>query len=116
MGEPTRVLIVDDSRIFRAALEQALSGQDDVAVVGSVFSGDKALQQRSTRDQSQSARRRKARACRDKPEIFVINVGHCHRAGADCERGECRFVGASEAGRCQERLHHAGRGDGRYQR
>jgi two-component system chemotaxis response regulator CheB len=37
------VLIVDDSRIFRAALEEALTGQEGIAVAGSVFSGEKAL-------------------------------------------------------------------------
>ncbi|MEW6251752.1 MAG: chemotaxis-specific protein-glutamate methyltransferase CheB [Planctomycetota bacterium] len=44
MAEPITVLIVDDSRVFRAALEQALAGQPDIAVVGSVFSGVKALE------------------------------------------------------------------------
>jgi two-component system chemotaxis response regulator CheB len=43
MPDHARVLIVDDSRIFRAALEDALTGQDGIAVVGSVFSGEKAL-------------------------------------------------------------------------
>jgi two-component system chemotaxis response regulator CheB len=44
MAGPARVLIVDDSRIFRAAVEEALAGVDGVAVVGSVFSGEKALE------------------------------------------------------------------------
>jgi two-component system chemotaxis response regulator CheB len=44
MSRPARVLIVDDSRIFRAALETALAGVEDVAVVGSVYSGEKALE------------------------------------------------------------------------
>jgi two-component system chemotaxis response regulator CheB len=39
-----RVLIVDDSRIFRAALEESLAGQEGIQVVGSVFSGEKALE------------------------------------------------------------------------
>jgi two-component system chemotaxis response regulator CheB len=43
MSDTARVLIVDDSRIFRAAIEQALAGQDGIAVAGSVFSGEKAL-------------------------------------------------------------------------
>ena len=43
MHEAT-VLIVDDSRIFRAALEAALAGQAGIAVVGSVFNGAKALE------------------------------------------------------------------------
>lgn len=44
MSDATRILIVDDSRIFRGALEAALTGLDDIAVVGSVFSGEKALE------------------------------------------------------------------------
>lgn len=44
MPERIDVLIVDDSRLFRAALEQALAGNPDIAVVGSVFSGAKALE------------------------------------------------------------------------
>jgi two-component system chemotaxis response regulator CheB len=41
--EPLRVLIVDDSRIFRSALEGALKGHPGVRVVGSVWSGEKAV-------------------------------------------------------------------------
>jgi two-component system chemotaxis response regulator CheB len=41
---PLRVLIVDDSRLFRSAVEAALAGRDEVRVVGSVFSGEKALE------------------------------------------------------------------------
>jgi len=41
--EPLRVLIVDDSRIFRSALEEALKGHPAVRVVGSVWSGEKAV-------------------------------------------------------------------------
>jgi two-component system chemotaxis response regulator CheB len=44
MSETARVLIVDDSRIFRAAIEEALADQDGIAVAGSVFSGEKALE------------------------------------------------------------------------
>jgi two-component system, chemotaxis family, protein-glutamate methylesterase/glutaminase len=44
MTDAAKILIVDDSRIFRSALEASLSGEDDVAVVGSVFSGEKAVQ------------------------------------------------------------------------
>jgi two-component system chemotaxis response regulator CheB len=44
MSEAARVLIVDDSRIFRAAIEGVLRGQDDITVAGSVFSGAKALE------------------------------------------------------------------------
>jgi two-component system, chemotaxis family, protein-glutamate methylesterase/glutaminase len=42
-SEPLRVLIVDDSRIFRSALEGALAGHPGVRVVGSVWSGEKAV-------------------------------------------------------------------------
>ena len=42
--EPLRVLIVDDSRIFRAALEDALKEHPGVRVVGSVWSGEKAIE------------------------------------------------------------------------
>ncbi len=44
MPEPITVLIVDDSRLFRAALEESLRGEADLEVVGSVFSGAKALE------------------------------------------------------------------------
>ena len=43
-AEPLRVLIVDDSRIFRAALQDALEGRADIRVVGSVWSGEKAVE------------------------------------------------------------------------
>src|SRR3954452_25024005 len=42
--ETLRVLIVDDSRIFRAALQNALEGREGVRVVGSVWSGEKAIE------------------------------------------------------------------------
>ncbi len=42
--DPLRVLIVDDSRIFRAALQDALEGRPGIRVVGSVWSGEKALE------------------------------------------------------------------------
>ncbi|MFN9371358.1 MAG: chemotaxis-specific protein-glutamate methyltransferase CheB [Planctomycetaceae bacterium] len=41
---PLRVLVVDDSRIFRGIIETALAGQPGVRVVGSVWSGEKALE------------------------------------------------------------------------
>jgi two-component system, chemotaxis family, protein-glutamate methylesterase/glutaminase len=43
MAGATRVLIVDDSRTFRAVLGSALAGEEDVVVAGSVYSGEKAL-------------------------------------------------------------------------
>src|SRR4051794_14967393 len=44
MSDRITVLIVDDSRLFRAALEEALGGEADIAVVGSAFSGEKAVE------------------------------------------------------------------------
>ncbi len=44
MSETATILIVDDSRIFRAAIEAAITGQEGMAVAGSVFSGQKALE------------------------------------------------------------------------
>lgn len=43
-SQPLRVLIVDDSRIFRSVIEEVLARQEDVRVVGSVWSGEKALE------------------------------------------------------------------------
>lgn len=43
MNDPLRVLIVDDSRIFRSVIEEALAEIDGVKAVGSVWSGDKAI-------------------------------------------------------------------------
>lgn len=42
-SDPIRILIVDDSRIFRSALEDALKEHAGVRVVGSVWSGEKAM-------------------------------------------------------------------------
>lgn len=44
MPDPLKILIVDDSRLFRSALEGALTDRGDIRVVGSVFSGEKALE------------------------------------------------------------------------
>jgi len=44
MPDSARILIVDDSRTFRAGLEAALTGEPGVIVVGSVFNGEKALE------------------------------------------------------------------------
>jgi two-component system chemotaxis response regulator CheB len=43
-AEPLRVLIVDDSRIFRGVIEEELATRHDVRVVGSVWSGEKAIE------------------------------------------------------------------------
>jgi two-component system, chemotaxis family, protein-glutamate methylesterase/glutaminase len=42
--EPLRILVVDDSRIFRGALESALAGRAGIRVVGSVWNGEKAIE------------------------------------------------------------------------
>ena len=42
-SDPLRVLIVDDSRIFRGVIEEVLADRNDVKLVGSVWSGEKAL-------------------------------------------------------------------------
>ena len=42
--EPIRILIVDDSRIFRGMLQSILEQMPDVRVIGSVFNGEKALE------------------------------------------------------------------------
>jgi two-component system chemotaxis response regulator CheB len=42
--EPLRILIVDDSRIFRGALESALASSPSIRVVGSVWNGEKAIE------------------------------------------------------------------------
>ena len=42
--EPIRILIVDDSRIFRGMLQSILEQIPDVRVIGSVFNGEKALE------------------------------------------------------------------------
>lgn len=44
MDHPARVLLVDDSRLFRSALEKALQGLDGISITGSVFSGSIALE------------------------------------------------------------------------
>jgi two-component system chemotaxis response regulator CheB len=44
MDNPVTLLIVDDSRIYRAAVESAFSDEPDIRVVGSVFEGRKALE------------------------------------------------------------------------
>jgi two-component system chemotaxis response regulator CheB len=41
--EPLRILVVDDSRIFRSALQSALEGRAGIRVVGSVWNGEKAV-------------------------------------------------------------------------
>ncbi|OQX00483.1 MAG: hypothetical protein BWK80_61690 [Desulfobacteraceae bacterium IS3] len=40
----TKILIVDDSRIFRSAIEESLSGEKDIEIIGSVWNGAKAIE------------------------------------------------------------------------
>lgn len=40
----TKILIVDDSRIFRGAIEECLAGEPDIEIVGSVWNGVKAME------------------------------------------------------------------------
>ncbi len=44
MGRQVKVLIVDDSRIFRSVVEEALKGVNDIEVIGSARNGVKALE------------------------------------------------------------------------
>jgi two-component system chemotaxis response regulator CheB len=44
MSDILKVLIVDDSRIFRGVIEEALVGRRNIQVVGSVWSGEKAIE------------------------------------------------------------------------
>lgn len=44
MAEPLKVLIVDDSLIFRSAIEGSLQEVDDIQVIGSVRNGVKAIE------------------------------------------------------------------------
>lgn len=44
MSAKTKLLIVDDSRIFRSAIEESLAGLNDIEVIGSVWNGVKAIE------------------------------------------------------------------------
>jgi two-component system chemotaxis response regulator CheB len=44
VNQAAQVLIVDDSRLYRGAIEEALAGQEGITVTGSVWSGLKALE------------------------------------------------------------------------
>jgi len=44
MGIRTKILIVDDSRIFRGAIEESLAGEQDIQIIGSVRNGVKAIE------------------------------------------------------------------------
>jgi len=44
MNTKITLLIVDDSRIFRSAIEESLAGEDDIEVIGSVWNGMKAIE------------------------------------------------------------------------
>ena len=53
-----RVLVVDDARLFRAAISQALSGETDLKIVGTVASGEEAL----------------AAIAQDPPDVVTLDV------------------------------------------
>ena len=40
----TKLLIIDDSRIFRSAVAESLAGEADIEVIGSVWNGEKAIE------------------------------------------------------------------------
>ncbi len=40
----TRILIVDDSRVFRSIVQRSLASEDDIDVIGSVWNGVKAIE------------------------------------------------------------------------
>ena len=44
MSDKIKVLIVDDSKIYRNFLAQSIEKEDDVEIVGSVFNGKKAIE------------------------------------------------------------------------
>ena len=44
MDQPTRILVVDDSRVFRSILERIISSIPDVQVIGGVGKGSEALE------------------------------------------------------------------------
>lgn len=44
LDHPARVLLVDDSRLFRSALEKALQGIEGISIAGSVFNGCLAME------------------------------------------------------------------------
>jgi two-component system chemotaxis response regulator CheB len=46
----TKILIVDDSRIFRSAVQEGLSRENDIEIIGSVWNGIKALEFLETND------------------------------------------------------------------
>ena len=44
MGDPIKVLVVDDSRLFRTAVAESLAGETDVQVIGSECNGLRAIE------------------------------------------------------------------------
>src|SRR5262249_60680951 len=80
--KPLRVLIVDDSRIFRSALEEALKEHPGVRVVGSVWSGEKAVD--FVRDSP--------------PDLVTLDLNMPGRGGLET-LGDIRQLDASRPGR-----------------
>lgn len=62
--EPIRVLIVDDSRIFRRMMQSVLEEIPGVEVVGSVFSGESALEF----------------IAKSPPDLVTLDIAHRHGA------------------------------------
>ncbi len=114
----TRILIVDDSLIFRKAVEESLAGEPDMAVIGSVRNGLKAVESiRSRRPdlvtldvempemgglETLAAIQEINRADPDLPPIGVVMVSAHTRKGADTtiqalEAGAFDFITKPEA-------------------
>jgi two-component system, chemotaxis family, protein-glutamate methylesterase/glutaminase len=99
MNVKTKILIVDDSRIFRSAVEESLAGEKDIEVIGSVWNGIKAIEFiRTTRPdlvtldvempdmgglETLEAIRKFNAADRTLPPVGVIMISSFTRKGAD---------------------------------
>ncbi len=99
MGIRTKILIVDDSRIFRGAIEESLAGEQDIQIIGSVRNGVKAIEFiRSKRPdlvtldvempdmgglETLKAIQEINASSREKPPIGVIMVSSFTQKGAD---------------------------------
>lgn len=115
---PLRVLVVDDSLIFRGAVTEALAGNDDLHVVGSVRNGRKAMEFLRERPvdvvtldlempdmdglETLRAIRRLNHDHRDRPPVGVIMLSAHTRHGAQAtlaalEAGAFDFVAKPDA-------------------
>ncbi len=117
MNVKTKILIVDDSRIFRSAVEESLTGEKDIEVIGSVWNGIKAIEFiRSNRPdlvtldvempdmgglETLEAIRKINAADRTLPPVGVIMISSFTRKGADTtiralESGAFDFIAKPE--------------------